>query len=678
MKKNKNKIIYILIAILILVLFGIGIYFYFNSNKLTIYEKNWIDDNASSMQLININIINDAEVFGNSGEGVFYNFLNDFEEKYALKLNKVPFEYGDVKQGVSLTIKKSLDKNDISFYKDHFVLVSLKYEINNSIDDLEGKTVGILAGELPYVSSYMNNNKMTFKTYENKDDLIASLTDSSYAIVPLHLYLDELLHNNLKVVYHFSDINIYYVLSTANDTLSSILRKFYANWEKKKNEYYNDNLFYVLTKGLGLSATDIDVIRSVSYDYGFVNNSPYEVISNGNYGGIAAVYLKGFADLVDIDFNFTRYHNYNRFIKTISKDKVDMYFGYYNINNDFVSTESGIIANYVVVANIKNDVVINSINSLVGKRVYVNDNSKLYSYLKSLNGIDVKVYKDNNELKKFNNKDEIIFIDKNIYDYYRNHGLNNYSVRYQDSLKLNYGFYVKKDSSMNTRYKLLNLYMNITDSAKVINEGIYNHDKAVKSGIVLSTIAKNFIYFLIIGLLVVSILSKKRKKVKIAKKIKKEDKIKFIDQLTLLKNRNYLNENIKDWNNNTIYPQSIILIDLNKVKDINDTKGYEEGDKQIKAAANVLINNQLDKSEVIRTDGNEFVVYTVGYSQKQVTNYIHKLNREFKNLPYEYGAEFSYSMILDDLKTIEDALNDATKLLHDQKDLTNEEDKDKS
>ena len=102
---------------------------------------------------------------------------------------------------------------------------------------------------------------------------------------------------------------------------------------------------------------------------------------------------------------------------------------------------------------------------------------------------------------------------------------------------------------------------------------------------------------------------------------------------------------------------------------INDIEGYEEGDKQIKSAANALMKTQLDNSDIIRTDGNEFVVYLVGYSQKQVTNYIHKLNKEFNKLPYNYGAEFGYSMILDDIKTIEDALNEATKALKMQKEL---------
>ena len=143
--------------------------------------------------------------------------------------------------------------------------------------------------------------------------------------------------------------------------------------------------------------------------------------------------------------------------------------------------------------------------------------------------------------------------------------------------------------------------------------------------------------------------------------------MKYIDQLTSLKNRNYLNENLENWNNNKVYPQTLIVIDLNNIQYINDTLGYEEGDKQIKAVANVLIKTQLDYSDIMRTDGNEFTIYLIGYTQKQITSYIHKLNKEFKKLPYEYGAEFGYSMITDDIKTIEDAINEAVEQMKAQK-----------
>ena len=73
----------------------------------------------------------------------------------------------------------------------------------------------------------------------------------------------------------------------------------------------------------------------------------------------------------------------------------------------------------------------------------------------------------------------------------------------------------------------------------------------------------------------------------------------------------------------------------------------------------MLVRTQLDNSDIIRTDGNEFLLYLVGYSEKQVVSYIRKLTKEFKKLPYDYGAAIGYSMVLNDAKTLEDAINES-------------------
>ena len=136
--------------------------------------------------------------------------------------------------------------------------------------------------------------------------------------------------------------------------------------------------------------------------------------------------------------------------------------------------------------------------------------------------------------------------------------------------------------------------------------------------------------------------------------------MKFIDVMTSLKNRNYLNYNIKTWEDNVIYPQSIVIIDLNNIKYINDNYGHAEGDEVIKRAAAILINNQQENTDIVRTDGNEFLVYMVGYDEKQVIEYTRKISKDLKELPHGFGATLGYSMITDDVKTIDDAINEAT------------------
>jgi diguanylate cyclase (GGDEF)-like protein len=109
-----------------------------------------------------------------------------------------------------------------------------------------------------------------------------------------------------------------------------------------------------------------------------------------------------------------------------------------------------------------------------------------------------------------------------------------------------------------------------------------------------------------------------------------------------------------------VYPQGIVIVDLNNIAYINDNYGHAEGDKVIKEAANILITSQISNTEIIRTNGNEFLIYMVGYDEKQIVSYIRKLNKEFKELSHSFGAAIGYSIITDEIKTIDDAINEAT------------------
>ena len=672
--KNKKSVVITIIIILLVVVIGLITYHILTDEaRLTSSERRWINGNINTVQ--NINVINDVNLFGNTGTGVFYEFLNDFETEYQLQMNPVTFNYGENPSGLTLGITRNLNDQDFVFYTDHYVLVGLEDEVMSSYTDLVGKTIGVVNDDASYISGYLTNvSNVTLTQYDSKDDLLEAFQtneDIHYMIVPLSIYLDEILSQDYYINYHLSDIKFYYVIRGVDDTLTNILEKFYNNW-------YVDNLdsylkraeFSLFTSSLEISETEVDAMRSVTYNYGFINNSPYEVIMSGNYGGIIAMYLYDFSEFSDIEFNYTRYRNLNRFERAINNGEVDLYFNYYNLSDQYYEADSNIVVRYSVVASNENNLVVNSIQSLVGRTVYVEENSYLYQYLISIDGIDIETYEDENDLKKLNKDNVIIVIDKNIFDLYSGSNLSNYTERYTSSLPNTYQFKSKTDSAF---YRLFSKYAMVIDNNEVIYDGMYSHSMTVRTGSILGTIAKYILLTLLVFAIIFIIFYKSSKRIKIAKRIKKDDKMKFIDQLTSLKNRNYLNEYIHNWNNNTVYPQTMIVIDLNNIQFINDTLGYEEGDKQIKAAANILIKTQLDNSDIMRTDGNEFLVYLVGFTQKQVTNYIHKLNKEFKKLPYEYGAEFGYSMIMDNVKTIEDAILEATDEMKKQKKKSEDE-----
>lgn len=670
MMKKKKSIIIIIISILLVIGIAIGLYFILNDkDKLTVSERNWVNESIGTIQ--NINVVNNVNVFGKDGSGVYYDFIKDFETEYGLIINPITFNEGSNPSGITFGVKQSISENDILFYTDHYVLVSKNNDIISQEENLNGKSIDILSKDLSYVSKYLKKaSNVSFKQFETMDEMLLDMNENdTYMLVPLIKNLDVILSKDYKVIYHFSDIKDYYVLQISDDKLSSVLKKYYNKWNNEFNDVYNNNLFKTFTNNMNISDTEVDSMQSITYNYGFVNASPYEVILGGKYGGIIAVYLSNFSKFADIEFNFVKYKNFNSFTKAINKKDIDLYFNYYNFTDDFYQTD-GLTIEYVVAARRDNNTVVKSIYSLIGETVYVQENSKIYDYIKNINDINVKTFSTTKDLFKLNKKDVYIILDKNTFDYYSDKKLDNYTARYSDYISNEYTFKVRTNSAL---YRLLDKYVGVMDEDEMVLEGLNNHYDTIKSGSIITKVAEYILYTAIIVVIVIFVLFKKSKKVSIARKIKKDDKMKFIDQLTSLKNRNFLNENIETWNNNTIYPQTIVVVDLNKIQEINDLYGYNEGDKQIKALANILVKTQLDNSEIMRTDGNEFVIYLVGYNQKQISNYIFKLNKEIKKLPYEFGAEFGFSMIQDDIKTIEDALNEAVEDMKKNKENSSNE-----
>ena len=249
---------------------------------------------------------------------------------------------------------------------------------------------------------------------------------------------------------------------------------------------------------------------------------------------------------------------------------------------------------------------------------------------------------------------------KEVYEYYKNSKFKNYSVLFESTITNEYKFMIHNDDSNKVFYDIFNYIIGTNSYYNYRNTGLNELNASVLEKISFEELYVILLCVVLIPIIVMTILYFALKRRKQVKQIKKEDRRKYTDMLTSLKNRNYLNHNIKAWNDSQKYPQAIILIDLNNVKYVNDNYGHEQGDNLIVGAASILINTQLENSEIIRSDGNEFLLYLVGYSEQQVSTYSKKLAKEFKSLPYGFGAAVGYSMILDEIKTIDDAINEAT------------------
>ena len=667
MKNKKRNILIIAISVIILIIIGTIIYHALNdASRLTTTEKEWITTNTGTVQ--SIGIMNNVDVLGKNGQGVFYDFIEDIKNEYNLTINPVTYNIGEEPVNKAFKIKTDIDNNDIVFYEGHYVLIGKTFANINSLKDLSNIKIGILNNDKSRFDEY-SQNTLQLTPYENIEELTKAFTDGtdiSLIILPLQQYLDIILKNNYEIIYHFSDVINYYVYDMPEDydPFSSIIYKYFINWQNKLQESIANNTMQVFTENLNITQKELSSMQAKVYEYGFINNSPYEIITGGNYGGIVGEYLRQFSEVSNIEFKFRKYNSVTDFSKAIKNNDIDLYFDYYNLNYDYQEAKTAINLKFYIVAPNSDDIAIKSLKSLEGQTVYALSNSKLANYLKQSVKLDLKTYDNESELKKIARKGKLIAIDTQNYEYYHTNSLEDYSIRYTESSNINYGFKINDNQAF---IKLFTKFINTLDSDKIITAGLYNHEVTLAKGSTLGNIAKyTLLVFAALTFLGV-MLYRSSKRIKIATKIKKDYKIRYIDQLTSLKNRNYLTENIANWNKNTIYPQAAIIVDLNNLQEINDTLGYEHGDTQIKAAANILIKTQIDNSDIIRTDGNEFLIYLVGYQEKQIVNYIRKLYKEFKNLPYEHGAAIGYSMITDDIKTIEDAMNEAVEDMRTKK-----------
>ncbi len=670
MKKN-NKLNKIVILSIIAIIFTISLVIFIlnftkDSSSFSILEKKWISSHAN--KVIDISIYNDVPIYGQDGEGISFSYLEQFTNAYNIEFNKVSYltDSDSNLRDIAFRIADfnyQLTDNDIEIFKDYYVIVGKESNTINDISDLKDSKLGVLDDDITNIRYYLNDGKditiTSSKTFDEMYNLLNG-NEIEYMAIPENLYLDDILKNDLSIVYHISELYKKYILTVNNDkTLKSIMNKFNIIYNKDyEQDDYKKYFLNTFFKYKSINEAEKMNYNASSYTYGYVINMPFENTVNKEFVGTLSNYLSGFEDLANVDFKIVGYQNVLELKQALSRGEVDLIFGNFNttgVNVDVLKTNSPFKEEYVIIS--QEPLLVNSIRSLKGNDIYTVSNTYLYDYL-SQNGITPKSFDNTDMLLRAIRSDSIVMIDRDTYEYYKDNKFKNYKIVYQDTINDEYSFIIRDVNKNETFYKLFNYYVSSVNYKTIKYD--YNTNYIVNANSGLNNMLKYL--FIVLGItfviLIISIIILKNKDKR--KDIAKEDKIKFIDVMTSLKNRNYLNYNIKAWDENVIYPQSIVIIDLNNIKYINDNYGHAEGDEVIKKAAAILINNQQENTDIVRTDGNEFLIYMVGFDEKQVIEYTRKVSKDLKELPHGFGATLGYSMITDDVKTIDDAINEAT------------------
>lgn len=655
MKKNKK---YFLIGglVLVLIVLILCLLMYLNSRKngYSFSEKSFINSNLNNV--IDVSVEGSLPIFSNSGVGVFYDFINFMERDTKLTFNVQVNGSGTYK----FTNKNELGSNDLLFYTDHFVVVSMLSDEIVDLNTLSGKNVAVMDTDKDYVSKYMSEYNVNIVSFSHFNDLTDQMNDSVlYAILPMQKYINSIVYNKYNIVYHIDGLHSHYVLSMgeSSSTMSKIFTKAFNMWKSEILPSINSHFLELYYDAYNLTEVEKERVTSDDLIVGYVDNMPFEGKLNRNFSGITSTYLGIFSDMTGATYKYIEYKNINKLIEALNNKKVDLAVNYYDVNSsNYVNSVSLGTIKYVILAHQSNKDSFDNLVSISDDNIKMVGNTKLYKYISSINS-NINTYKDYKKMFKSLTKEDILVIEKSTYDYYKNSSLKKYVIKYMGESTVSNTFLLNNDNKVLNN--LFNFYLSTTSNNNIESMAIDNSLNMASRNILIEFIISNITYLVLLVIAVVFLLYKFNRKVKVTKKIKKEDKMMYLDVMTNLKNRNYLNDNLSYWEDNKVYPQAVVVIDLNNISIINDTKGHEEGDRQIKSAASILIKTQRENSEIIRTDGNEFLIYLVGYEENQIVTYVNKLMKEFKSLPYEYGASMGYFMITSESTTIDDAINEA-------------------
>ena len=682
--KKKRNIIIIIAIVLILAITGVLYFVFTNQDKdstLTLVEKQWIESNKN--KIIDFGIVNNIAILNNSGEGLLFDFFEAIEEDTGLEFNKISYEYGEaVNEEYAFKVVDKLDKDDILVYSDNYAVISKKKVKYNSLNEISHARVGVLEKNLENINKYLACDDLSYTPYENIEDLLISYKEEKseldFIVLPKIVYLSiEDLYKDLYINYNIDELKDNYVISLGDTKkLNNILDKYYKKWSSENYDSIYANEFTNTYFRISDTEKQSEVkFKSKRYIYGFVENAPFEIEINGKLVGINSAIIKSFSDIANVEVTFQSYPSVDRLREAFSNGKIDFYFDKYNkakYDLDTYLTVSPYDEQIVVVSKYGNNINVNSANSLTGESVLTLKNTKIEAELEKVKA-NIKSYDRLEDLMANMNDNSVVVIDEATYNFYKESNFRDYKVDARYALNGNYGYMIRDINNNEVFEKYFDFYLSFINEKSLINTGYHNALNATSTSGLLKTIITSIcsILVLIVAFLLGSRFMPNRTKKRKINNMKKEDKLKYVDMLTSLKNRNYLNENIELWDASEVYPQSIIIVDLNNIAYINDNYGHQEGDEVIKQAANILINNQMPNSDIIRTNGNEFLIYLVEYDEKQVASYIKKLTKEFKELAHGFGAAIGYSMITDGIKTIDDAVNEATLDMRNNKEELN-------
>jgi diguanylate cyclase (GGDEF)-like protein len=154
-------------------------------------------------------------------------------------------------------------------------------------------------------------------------------------------------------------------------------------------------------------------------------------------------------------------------------------------------------------------------------------------------------------------------------------------------------------------------------------------------------------------------------------------KLSFEDELTGLYNRRFfsirMNEELSRFRRFN-HPASVILLDVDDFKSINDELGHAAGDETLRDIAQLLQKHSREVNVICRYGGDEFATLLVETAKAGARNYAERIRQAVANYPFSHGRQVTVSLGVASLpedtdSSMEDLLQAADEALYTAKRL---------
>ena len=160
----------------------------------------------------------------------------------------------------------------------------------------------------------------------------------------------------------------------------------------------------------------------------------------------------------------------------------------------------------------------------------------------------------------------------------------------------------------------------------------------------------------------------------ITERKKAEEQLKFMsnhDILTGLFNRAFFEAELRRLQNSRLYPVTVVMMDVNNLKNTNDVYGHAAGDELLRAISQVMRNSFRSEDVVARIGGDEFAILLPSTDAEVAQAILKRLNEKLEAMnqqPREINLSLSIGAATGDQNSfLVDVMKKADNLMYEDK-----------